>query len=320
MTAKLEIELRPFAGSEATLPRVALGCGNFGGVGSSPEYFGQGLSEDQALALMDAAWALGITHFDTADAYGGGRSEQAIGRWISSRGVRPQLTTKTYNPMSAGADHGLAPARVTRQLRSSLERLGVDEVDLYLAHDFDPDVPLADTLAAFDELAAAGKIGAYGVSNFDAEQLEAALETGSPRAIQNAHSLLERGDEERLLPLCARRGVAYLAFGPLSGGWLTGKYRRGEPFPAGSRMTQRPGPYERLVNPDTFAGLERLEALARERGMTMAGLSLAWLLADERVAQIVVGPGRPEHLEPVREALGAPLSAAERDELGAALG
>ena len=320
MTAKLEIELRPFAGSEATLPRVALGCGIFGGVGSSPEYFGQGLSEDQALALMDAAWALGITHFDTADAYGGGRSEQAIGRWISSRGVRPQLTTKTYNPMSAGADHGLAPARVTRQLRSSLERLGVDEVDLYLAHDFDPDVPLADTLAAFDELAAAGKIGAYGVSNFDAEQLEAALETGSPRAIQNAHSLLERGDEERLLPLCARRGVAYLAFGPLSGGWLTGKYRRGEPFPAGSRMTQRPGPYERLVNPDTFAGLERLEALARERGMTMAGLSLAWLLADERVAQIVVGPGRPEHLEPVREALGAPLSAAERDELGAALG
>ena len=320
MTAKLEIELRPFAGSEATLPRVALGCGNFGGVGSSPEYFGQGLSEDQALALMDAAWALGITHFDTADAYGGGRSEQAIGRWISSRGVRPQLTTKTYNPMSAGADHGLAPARVTRQLRSSLERLGVDEVDLYLAHDFDPDVPLADTLAAFDELAAAGKIGAYGVSNFDAEQLEAALETGSPRAIQNAHSLLERGDEEHLLPLCARRGVAYLAFGPLSGGWLTGKYRRGEPFPAGSRMTQRPGPYERLVNPDTFAGLERLEALARERGMTMAGLSLAWLLADERVAQIVVGPGRPEHLEPVREALGAPLSAAERDELGAAFG
>jgi aryl-alcohol dehydrogenase-like predicted oxidoreductase len=320
MTAKLEIELRPFAGSEATLPRVALGCGNFGGVGSSPEYFGQGLSEDQALALMDAAWALGITHFDTADAYGGGRSEQAIGRWISSRGVRPQLTTKTYNPMSAGADHGLAPARVTRQLRSSLERLGVDEVDLYLAHDFDPDVPLADTLAAFDELAAAGRIGAYGVSNFDAEQLEAALETGSPRAIQNAHSLLERGDEERLLPLCARRGVAYLAFGPLSGGWLTGKYRRGEAFPAGSRMTQRPGPYERLVNPDTFAELERLEALARERGMTMAGLSLAWLLADERVAQIVVGPGRPEHLEPVREALGAPLSAAERDELGAALG
>jgi aryl-alcohol dehydrogenase-like predicted oxidoreductase len=319
VTATLEIEYRRLGRSQMELPRVALGCGNFGGVGSAPEYFGRGLSEDQALALMDAAWALGITHFDTADAYGGGRSEQAIGKWIASRGLRPLLTTKTYNPMSAGADHGLAPARVERQLRSSLERLGVERVDLYLAHDFDPAVPLADTLGVFDDLLAKGKIGAYGVSNFDSDQLAAALDAGSPRAIQNAHSLLERGDEERLLPMCAERDVAYLAFGPLAGGWLTGKYRRGEPFPAGSRMTQRPEPYERLVSTGTFDVLERLAGKARKRGMTMAGLSLAWLLADERVGQIVVGPGRPEHLEPVREALSAPLSRAERDELGAAL-
>jgi len=319
VTATLEIEYRRLGRSQMELPRVALGCGNFGGVGSAPEYFGRGLSEDQALALMDTAWALGITHFDTADAYGGGRSEQTIGKWIASRGLRPLLTTKTYNPMSAGADHGLAPARVERQLRSSLERLGVERVDLYLAHDFDPAVPLADTLGVFDDLLAKGKIGAYGVSNFDSDQLAAALDAGSPRAIQNAHSLLERGDEERLLPMCAERDVAYLAFGPLAGGWLTGKYRRGEPFPAGSRMTQRPEPYERLVSTGTFDVLERLAGKARKRGMTMAGLSLAWLLADERVGQIVVGPGRPEHLEPVREALSAPLSRAERDELGAAL-
>jgi aryl-alcohol dehydrogenase-like predicted oxidoreductase len=317
-SATLEIECRSLGRSGVELPRVALGCGNFGGVGSAPEYFGRGLSADQALALMDAAWSLGITHFDTADAYGGGRSEQAIGAWIASRGHMPVLTTKTYNPMSAGADHGLAPARVKRQLDSSLERLGVDRVDLYLAHDFDPAVPLADALGAFEELAAAGKIRAYGVSNFDAGQLEAALAAGAPRAIQNSHSLLERDDEERLLPLCAERGIAYLAFGPLAGGWLTGKYRRGEPFPAGSRMTQRPEPYERLVSPPTYAALERLEALARERGMSMAGLALAWLLADGRVGQIVVGPGRAEHLDPVREALAAPLTAAESNELDAA--
>ena len=131
--------------------------------------------------------------------------------------------------------------------------------------------------------------------------------------------LLERGDEERLLPLCGQRGVAYLAFGPLAGGWLTGKYRRGEPFPPRSRMTQRPEPYEPLMSPRTFDRLERLATLANDRGMSMAGLSLAWLLADERVAQVVIGPGRPEHLEPVREALSAPLSSAERDELGEAL-
>jgi len=102
-----------------TVARIALGCGNFGGVGSAPEFFGQGLTEDQALELMDAAWAAGIEHFDTADAYGGGRSEQAIGRWIRSRGLQPRLTTKTFNPMLAGADYGLAPDRIARQLRSS---------------------------------------------------------------------------------------------------------------------------------------------------------------------------------------------------------
>src|SRR6516225_1661224 len=174
------------------LPRIALGCGNFGGVGSAPEFFGRGLTTDQALAMMDAAWESGITHFDTADAYGGGRSEAAIGRWIATRGVRPQLTTKTCNPMTAGADRGLAPGRIARQLASSLDRLGVGHVELYLAHDFDADVPLAETFGAFEQARSQGTVGAYGVSNFDAAQLAAALAAGAPQAIQNGHSLLDR--------------------------------------------------------------------------------------------------------------------------------
>ena len=295
-----------------TVARIALGCGNFGGVGSAPEFFGQGLTEDQAFELMDAAWAVGIEHFDTADAYGGGRSEQAIGRWIRSRGVRPRLTTKTFNPMDAGADHGLAPDRIARQLRSSLDRLGVDRVDLYLAHDYDPAVPLAETLGAFGAAQADGLIEAYGVSNFDARQLAAALADGAPRAIQNSYSLLARQDEPEVLPLCAARGVAYLAFGPLAGGWLTGKYRRGAPFPAGSRMTQRPEPYTEFVADRTFEALTRLQAIAAGRGTSMAGLALAWLLADDRVTQIVIGPGRPEHLAPVAEALAHPVTEQER--------
>ena len=303
---------RPLGLSGLTISRVALGCGNFGGIGSAPEFFGQGLTEDQALELMDAAWAAGIEHFDTADAYGGGRSEQAIGRWIRSRGVRPRLTTKTFNPMLAGADHGLAPDRIARQLRSSLDRLGVDRVDLYLAHDYDPAVPLAETLGAFSAAQADGLIGAYGVSNFDARQLAAALADGAPRAIQNSYSLLARRDEPQVLPLCAARGVAYLAFGPLAGGWLTGKYRRGAPFPAGSRMTQRPEPYTEFVTDRTFEALTRLQAIAAGRGTSMAGLALAWLLADDRVTQIVIGPGRPEHLAPAAEALAHPVSGQER--------
>jgi aryl-alcohol dehydrogenase-like predicted oxidoreductase len=311
----IEIERRALGGSGLELPRIALGCGNFGGVGSAPEFFGQGLSEDEAFALMDAAWELGLDHFDTADAYGGGRSETIIGRWMATRGVRPTLTTKTFNPMQAGADHGLAPERVKRQFAMSLDRLGVDSVELYLAHDFDPDVPLSETFGAFEELRAGGRVGAYGVSNFNAEQLQAALDAGEPQAIQNSHSLLDRGDGHDVLPLCAQRGVAYLAFGPLSGGWLTGKYRRGAPFPDGSRMTQRPEPYENLVNEQTFTALERLGDYASRRGTSMAALALGWLLADERVTQIVIGPGRPEHLEPVRQALAQPVA---REEIEAA--
>ena len=295
-----------------TVARIALGCGNFGGIGSAPEFFGQGLTEDQAFGLMDAAWESGIVHFDTADAYGGGRSEQAIGRWIRSRGVRPRLTTKTFNPMQAGADHGLKPARIARQLRLSLDRLGVDQVDLYLAHDYDPAVPLAESLGAFRAAQADGLIGAYGVSNFDARQLAAALAAGAPQAIQNSYSLLTRHDEPELLPLCAERGVAYLAFSPLAGGWLTGKYRRGAAYPAGSRMTQRPEPYLDFVTDRTFEALDRLQGIAASRGTSMAGLALAWLLADDRVAQIVIGPGRLEHLAPVAEAIEHPVTEQER--------
>jgi aryl-alcohol dehydrogenase-like predicted oxidoreductase len=297
-----------------------LGCGNFGGVGSAPAFFGRGQSEDEAFAIMDAAWELGITHFDTADAYGGGRSEAAIGRWSRARGVRPQITTKTYNPMDTGEDHGLSRARIDRQLASSLERLATDRVELYLAHEFDPETPLADTIGAFDELVARGAIGAYGVSNFDARQLEQAAGAGSIACVQNSFSLLDRGDERELLPLCERRGIGYVAFGPLAGGWLTGKYRRGEPFPDGSRMTQRPEPYEGFVRNGVFDALEGLERMAAERGVSMAGLALAWLLAEPRLSAAVVGPARPEHLDPVREALEHPLEATDRDELSRLFG
>src|SRR6266568_322688 len=173
--------------------RIALGCGNFGGIGSAPDFFGQGLTEDEAFALMDAAFQAGIDWFDTADAYGGGRSERAIGRWMAARGVRPRLTTKTFNPMESGADHGLKPDRVARQLRSSLDRLGVGHVDLYLAHEYDPDVPLAETFGAFSAAQADGLIGAYGVSNFDAPQLTAALAAGAPGRAGSVAALRRAG-------------------------------------------------------------------------------------------------------------------------------
>jgi aryl-alcohol dehydrogenase-like predicted oxidoreductase len=316
MTAPVAIEARTLGRSGVSAPRVMLGCGNFGGVGSAPEFFGGGLDEEQAFAIMDAAWELGINQFDTADAYGGGRSEATIGRWIRSRGHRPLLTTKTYNPMDAGGDHGLAPERITRQLHSSLERLGVERIDLYLTHEFDPDVAPARVVETLERLRSQGLIRATGVSNYDARQLRATLAAGHLDALQNSYSLLVREDDREVLAVCALEQVSYTVYSPLAGGWLTGKYRRGQAFPAGSRMTQRPDGYAAFINDAVFDSLERLAERAAEREISMAGLSLSWLLANPQVSAIVVGPMDTGHLDPVREALANPLPPDERDAIG----
>jgi len=290
-------------GTGIRVSRIILGCGNFGGIGSAPAFFGQGESRDEAFALMDAAWEAGITTFDTADAYGGGRSETWIGDWLRTKDatVRDEavLSTKTFNPMEEGADHGLAPARVARQVETSLARLGVDRVSMFLTHAWDPDVPIAETAGALDELVAAGKIGAYGLSNVDGAQLRDALATGGFGWVQNSYSLLDRDAEAEVLPLCDERGLGFTPFSPLAGGWLTGKYRRGAPPPPGSRMTMRPEPYEHLRTDDVFDQLERLEAQAAERGTTMARLAVEWLFANPRVTAVIVGPRRVEHLAAV---------------------
>jgi aryl-alcohol dehydrogenase-like predicted oxidoreductase len=311
------MERRQLGGTGVEVSRLILGCGNFGGIGSAPELFGQGTSEEEAFRIMDAAWELGITTFDTADAYGGGRSETMIGKWMASRGVRPELATKTFNPMDEGADHGLARSRIARQIESSLDRLGVDDVDLYLAHAFDPNVPLAETVATFEGLIQLKLIKAYGISNFDAEQLGEILGIGKPAVLQNSYSLLDRADESGIAQLCAELGIAYAPFSPLAGGWLTGKYKRDEPAPAGSRMAIRPGPYEHLRRPETFAALDRLEEMAKQRGVDSATLAIAWLFAQPWVTAVVVGPRLPQHLEPAMRGLEHALSKAEADEVAA---
>ena len=295
---------------------VALGCGNFGGVGSAPEFFGRGIAEDDAFAIMERAWGEGIRWFDTGDAYGGGRSEEWIGKWRAAR--EPDglvLTTKVFHSTTGTpGDTGLAPDRIRRQLESSLGRLGVDRVDLYLAHEPDPQTPLADTIAAFERLRDEGMIAAWGLSNYDRAGLEEAVRHGRPALLQNSFSLLDRGDEAHAIPFCAAHGIAYVPFGPLAGGWLTGKYRRGEAFPAGSRMTQRPGPYARHVNDRVFDGLDRLRAEADERGVDLPALAFAWVLA--RCDGAVCGPNRAEQLDPVVAARALHLSNDDADRIG----
>ena len=293
---------------------IVLGCGNFGGIGSAPAFFGQGESREEAFAIMDAAWELGLRWFDTADAYGGGRSEQWIGDWLRETGRRPRITSKTFNPMEEGADFGLARERVLRQVETSLERLGVDRLDLYLTHEPDPATPVEETFQTFQTLLDRGLIGAWGVSNVGARDLREWLELGTPSLVQNSYSLLDRGDEQELIPLCREHGVEYQAFSPLAGGWLTGKYRRGEPPPAGSRMTLRPEPYRHLETDAVYDAVEAFLARAANLGVSAGGLALAWALGS--ADSVVTGPRRPSQLECARDALELALSPEQHDEVG----
>ena len=297
---------------------IALGCGNFGGIGSSPEFFGRGIDDETAFAIMDTAWARGLRWFDTADAYGGGKSEELIGQWRSAR--KPTdlvLTTKVFHSTRGEAgDSGLAPDRIRRQLEGSLARLGVERLDLYLAHEPDPSIPVAETVAAFESLRDGGLITAWGLSNYDAAGIREALAVAKPALVQNSFSLLDRGDERDVIPLCAERGIDYVPYGPLSGGWLTGKYRRDQAFPDGSRMTMRPGPYEHLRTDAVFDGLDRLREEAEGRGVDMPTLAFAWVLAHPGVSGAVCGPMRPEHLEPVLAARDLALTESEHRQIG----
>jgi aryl-alcohol dehydrogenase-like predicted oxidoreductase len=298
------------------LERIILGCGNFGGIGSDLSLVGAGESEEEAFAVMDAAWAHGLRRFDTASSYGGGESERMIGRWIASR--RPYglaLTSKVFHPVRDGDDVGLAPERVRRVVHESLDQLGVERIDLYMAHAPDPATPLADTLGALDELVRNGVISGIGLSNVDGAYLTEAVSITRITAVQNEYSLLARAPEREVLPLCTEHDIEFQCFSPLAGGWLTGKYRRDEAYPEGSRMTLRPDVYEGLVRGDVYDRLERFEALAAERGVEPATLAFGWLLGEPRVGAIIVGPRRPAQLESVWAAVDVPIDDATRTEL-----
>jgi aryl-alcohol dehydrogenase-like predicted oxidoreductase len=319
------VETRELGRSGIEVSRLILGCGNFGGIGSSPAFFGQGTSFEDAQLLLDAAWELGITTFDTADAYGGGRSESWLGDWLRAKPQevreRVVVTTKTFNPMETGADRGLSRARIHRQVETSLTRLGLERIPLYMAHDRDLGVPQEETLQAFDELVRAGKVGSVGASNYNADALAEALEISRLEGLirfewaQNSFSLLEQADRQTVFALCHEHGIGYTPFGPLAGGWLTGKYRRDESPPAGSRMTKRPEPYADYATDRVFDALEKLAARAREHNVSMAALALAWLLHTPEISAVVVGPNTVAQLEPVAEASAIELSSAEHHEL-----
>src|SRR4051794_18143565 len=262
--------------TESDIARIWFGCGNFGGIGSSPKLRSAGDSEEEALRLLDHARAVGLRRFDTANTYGGGASETILGKWLAAQGAAfresAQIATKVGNPNGCPpGETPLSNGQIAYHLDQSLSRLGVDRIDLYYIHEFDRVTPLDETLEAMSRAVEAGKIGRIGISNatLSDAQTVSSLAGSAFEYVQNEYNLLATSDAEALIPYCAEHGLRYTAFSPLAGGLLTGKYRFGEAPPAGSRLAHAPEIGAAYANEQSFDEIEELRRSAAARQMPM---------------------------------------------------
>lgn len=284
------------------LGRVVFGCGNFGGMGSSPTLRRQGDGRDRAFALLDHARAIGLTRFDTANTYGGGASETMLGEWLGQQdsawrsGI--QVATKVGNPHGCpSGERPLGRTQVAEHLDRSLQRLGVERIDLYYLHEFDPATPLHETLDALDHALGEGKISAFGISNAAIDDLRAVLSlTGTSRLrtafthIQNQFNLLEQRDLADVIPLARAEGLGYVAFSPLAGGLLSGKYRANQAPAPGTRLSAAPEYYESQTTPAAFAAIAALGRQADAEGHTVAAAALRFILDTTGIDSLIIAP------------------------------
>jgi aryl-alcohol dehydrogenase-like predicted oxidoreductase len=275
-------------------------------VGLGGNNFGRRLDLEGTRAVVEAALAEGITFLDTADIYGGGKSEQFLGEILEGRRDEAVLATKF------GMGDGGRGTReyLRRSLAGSLERLRTDRVDVFYYHRPDGETPIAETIEAMHELVEEGTVGAIGVSNFSVEQLDQAVEAGPVAALQNRYSLLDRDAEADVLPRCAELGVSFIPYFPLASGLLTGKYRRGEPAPAGTRLEGSD-----TLTDEAFDVVEALDDFARARGHTLLELAIAGLESQPAVASVIAGATKPEQVQANAAAAEWELNADELAEL-----
>jgi aryl-alcohol dehydrogenase-like predicted oxidoreductase len=293
--------------------------------------FGWTADEPASVAVMDAFFAAGGNFLDTADVYSqwapgnpGGVAESIVGRWLKARGNRDSIVvaTKVRGRMWEGPDgEGLSHAHILRAAEDSLRRLQIDTIDLYQCHWPDAETPVEETLRAFDELIRAGKVRYVGVSNFTASQLEEALSAADAKSLphfvslQPRYNLVHRSEfEGPLADVCLREGIAVIPYSPLQGGFLTGKYRPDRPTPQSARAAQ-------TKRYETEAGMRVIDAVdevAKTRGMTMAAVAVAWLLAKPAITAPIIGANSPQQLSEILPAADLRLTPEEIASLDAA--
>jgi aryl-alcohol dehydrogenase-like predicted oxidoreductase len=280
---------------------------------------GSQVEEQAAADCVRAALDEGITTFDTADVYAGGRAEEVLGRAL--HGVRREsleIFTKVYWPMGDGRnDRGLSRKHITESVNASLRRLQTDYVDLYQAHRYDSETPIEETMRAFDDLVRAGKVLYVGVSEWRAEEIAAALrvaeDLGLDRIVSNQpqYNMLWRVIEPEVVPLCEKEGIGQVVFSPIAQGVLTGKYQPGAAPPADSRATDPSGSgfIKRFLREDVLTAVQRLKPLADEAGLSLAQLAVAWTLQNPNVSAAIIGATRPDQVRENVKAAGVRLDA-----------
>ncbi len=288
---------------------VGLGCNNFG----------MRIDEKATRAVVDAALDAGINFFDTADIYGGTRSEEFLGRSLGKRRNDVLIATKFGGRVDDDHAGGASASYIARACEASLRRLGTDYIDLYQLHFPDQSTPLEETLAALDALVQSGKVREIGCSNFTVEMIEQAsrisTDRGSARfvSVQNEYSLLRRLPEKQgVLDACAKHGMAFIPYFPLASGVLSGKYTRGEAPPPGTRLANMPAErQEQALSERTHDRVEALDAWARDHGHSLLELAFAWLLARPAVGSVIAGATKPEQVR--ANAAAAAWELSERD-------
>lgn len=291
---------------------VGLGCNNFG----------WHVDEAGTKRVVDAALDAGVSFFDTADIYGGTKSEEFLGRVLQGRRDRVVLATKFGIKIDDRRPGGARPEYVRQAAEDSLRRLDTDHIDLYQLHQPDDDTPISDTLGALNTLVQAGKVREIGCSNFSAAQIGEANSAAAGGArfvsVQNEYSLLQRAPETDVLAECEKLGVAFLPYFPLASGLLTGKYRKGKPLPEGTRI-QAQGRFSELLTDKNLDTVEALIAFAESRGHTVLELAFSWLIRQPAVASVIAGATSTGQIRSNAAAAEWRLSAEEMGEVEAIL-
>jgi 1-deoxyxylulose-5-phosphate synthase len=275
--------------------------------------FGGSLADDDAIALVDAAFDAGIDFFDTANLYSQGRSEEVLGRALTGRPRDSFVVATKLGAEMPNGDRGLSREQIHKQIDDSLGRLQLDHVDLYQAHSFDQDVPLEETLEAFTEVVNAGKVRFIGVSNWSGEQIQRGVDIcrehgfAKPVSSQPEYSLLHREPEQDVIPTSRENGISQIVYSPLAQGVLSGKYRADEEFGEGTRASARGEFMSEYLTRERLERVERLRPIADGLGLTMVELALAWILREPNVASAIVGASRPEQLRDNAAASGVEL-------------